>query len=162
MAQYQAKFSETNLPAGNRVDVGSLSPQARRYDVLIPAPQATQNATTEWALPLTRAVKLISAYLLYPGVVPAVSGGTCTLKIEHIESDGSTAVTIVTAVTILSGITTQIPVALTLAATNPTSMAAGGSIMVSVVTSNHAPGAAGVNGSLTLTLEPVEDTAISD
>lgn len=162
MAQNYAKGSEFFVPFGIRLDVASLSPIARRRQTPLAAPVATQATATESIFPLAAACKVVSAYLVYPGTVPAVSGGTATIKIEHIASDGSTAVSIVDAVTILSGFTTQIPVALTLASTNPTTMAAGGSILVTVTTSNNTVGAPGTGGMLTLYLEPTEDSSISE
>lgn len=161
MTQVYNKASERVLGGQTLVDVPAASPQLRRYPVVIPVPQATQNATTETVFALARAVKIVAIYLVYPGVVPACAGGTSTIKVEHIAADGSTAVSIVGATDILTGFTTQIPVALTLAATNPTTMAGGGSVMASVVTNNNAVGAAGVAGALTFLVEPIEDTTIS-
>lgn len=153
--------------AGERVavDVLALSPQARRFEVVLnaspAAPICVTNSTQYLTFTATRSLRVISAYVNFV-VVPVVSGGTGTLAIDKVATDGSTTVSMVAAADILSGYTAKIPVAQTLAATNPTSITVGESIMVSVVISNNAVGTPDKGASITLLCEPVEDTVIND
>ena len=110
---------------------------------------------------LTSGFKILSAYVNFV-TLPACAGGTSTLAIDRIATDGSTATNIVAAADILSGYTAKVPVAQTLAATNPTAITAGQSILVTVTTSNNAVGTADVGASVTLWCEAVEDDVITD
>jgi hypothetical protein len=149
------------------VDVLALSPQARTFPVVLnaspAAPLVVQNTakTLTFASGLTSGFKINSIYVNFE-IVPVVSGGTSTLKVERIATDGSTATSVVAAADILSGYTAKIPVAQTLAAANPTAITAGESVMVTITTSNHSVGTADAGASVTLWCEAVEDSVISD
>jgi len=159
----RSKFSEKQSRNLVAVDVLALSPRARRQVVPIVAPitLVVQNTSKTVAITSPSSCKVVSAYVQF-STVPAVAGGTATLKIERIATDGSTATSIVDAATILSGYSNNIAVAQTIAATNPTEITAGQTIRVTVTTSNNVVGTADVGGTITLLVEPVEQTAITD
>ncbi len=164
MTVTRSKFSERQAGRAVAVDVLALSPQARRDILTAPAGQAAlvvQNTTKYLSIPIAITCRVINAYLNFV-TAPAASGGTATIQIDHVAVDGSTTTNIVASVTILSGFTAKIPVALTLAATNPSSCAAGGSFLVTVVTSNHTVGTADAGACVSLGVEAVEDTVIND
>lgn len=161
MTQLAILASQHVLPAGTLVDAAGITHQLRRQDYVLPVPQLTQTTTTLGGYAIVRSAgeKIAAISLYYPGVVPACSGGTATIQIDAVAADGTTTVNIVAAVTLLSGITTKVPLALTLAATNPATLAVGSSILVTVVTSNNSVGAAGVGGTLKFHVEQLPDTA---
>lgn len=164
MAVTRNKFSSRQAGPGVAVDVLALSPQARRRQIDLNAGQAAlvvQNTSKYLTTTATYDMVIKGAY--YNCVTaPAVSGGTATLKIERIATDGSTATEVVASVTLLSGITGDVAEALTLAATNPTEITAGQTIKVTVATSNHSVGTADAGSCISLLVEPVEDSVISD
>lgn len=164
MAQNYAKASQ-RVSSFIKADVGYLSPQARRQHVVLnaTAPLVVQNVSKymTMACGTTSGFKVIAAYVNFV-TLPACAGGTSTLAIDKIATDGSTATNIVAAATVLSGYTAKVPLAQTLAATNPTAITVGESILVTVTTSNNVVGTADVGASVTLVIEPVEDTTISE
>ncbi len=163
MAVTRAKAS-THLLGGNvAVDVLGMSPQARAQTLTSPVnphPIVVQNTTQTFAIPVTHNCKVLNGYVMFT-TVPAVSGGTSTVQVDYVASDGSTTTNIVAAQTIL-GLTNKVPSAFTIAATNPTSCAAGGSFLFTVATSNNTVGTADVGGQVALGIERVEDAIISD
>lgn len=167
MATVRNKFSKRQQGYHVAVDVLALSPQARTFPVVLnaspAAPLVVQNTskTLTFASGLTSGFKINSIYVNFE-VVPVVSGGTSTLKVERIDTDGSTATSIVAAADILSGYSAKVPKAQTIAATNPAAITAGQSVMVTITTSNHAVGTADAGASVTLWCEAVEDSVISD
>lgn len=165
MARIRNKFSKRQAGYGVAVDVLALSPQARTFPIVLNATaplvvQATSKYVT-MASGLTSGFKIISAYVNFV-TLPVCSGGTSTLAIDKIATDGSTATNIVAAADILSGYTAKVPKVQTIAATNPSAILAGESVMVTVTTSNNAVGTADVGASITLWCEAVEDDVISD
>lgn len=152
-----------------RVDVDSASPMLRRQrDFLFTMPATTQNSTTSSLVQScgvsgkagSAVVKVIGATAVWGTTAPAVSGGTCTVVVEKIANDGTTATSLTTATTLLSR-TANVPFDLTALAT-PLTVNGDESIRVSVTTSNNAVGTAGAGGSVTVICAPVEDTTISD
>lgn len=164
MAVTRGRFSKHQQGRGVAVDVYALSPQARanRINLTSGAPLVVQASTKYlcYTEPSTSGITVLGAYVTF-AVAPVVSGGTSTLAITKYDTNGSTTTTIVTAATILSGYTAFIPVAQTLAATGIT-VTAGQSIVVTVTTSNNSVGTADVGAAVTLLVESVEDTIISD
>lgn len=167
MARNRSKFSQRQAGQAVAVDVLALSPQARTFPIVLnaspAAPLCVQN-TSQFltaSCGLTSGFKINSIYVDF-AVVPAVSGGTATLKVEKYNTAGDTATSIVAAADILSGYTAHIPVAQTLAATNPSAITAGESVVVTVATSNHSVGTPDKGASVTLWCEAVEDSVISD
>ena len=167
MARNRSKFSQRQAGQAVAVDVLALSPQARTFPIVLNASPAAPLVVTNSSQfltavsGLTSGFKINSIYVNF-SVVPVVSGGTATLKVERIATDGSTATSIVAAADILSGYTANIPVAQTIAATNPSAITAGESVLVTVATSNNAVGTADKGASVTLWCEAVEDAVISD
>lgn len=161
---YFAKFSK-RVSAFIKVDVDGASPQLKRREVTLSAsaPLVVQNASKylQHVCSTTSGEKVVGVYVTF-AVAPAQAGGTTTLSVRRCATDGTTFTTIVTAASILTGYTAFIPVAQTLAATNPTSITAGESIVVTVTASNDAVGTADVGATVTLLLEPIEDTTISE
>lgn len=167
MSRVRSKFSKRQAGQAVAVDVLALSPQARTFLVVLnaspAAPWVVQNTTKtlSFTSPTTSGFKILAAYQNFV-TAPVVSGGTSTLAVDRVAVDGSTATVIVTAATILSGYTAKIPVALTLAATNPAAITAGQSVLVSIVTSDHTVGTADTGASITFLCENVEDDVITD
>lgn len=167
MARTRSKFSNRQAGQGVAVDVLALSPQARRSYVVLnaspAAPLCVQNTSQflTFTSCSTAGFKIIAAYVNFT-VVPVCAGGTSTLAIERIATDGSTATSIVAAADILAGYTAKIPVAQTIAATNPAAITAGESVLVTIATSNNVVGTADKGASVTLLIEQVEDAVISD
>ena len=163
MALNMAKASERVFNGTTRVDVAALSPSARTMSMHIQVTQAlpvTQNVTKVLSMPVTSALTVLSAYLVYT-TIPAVAGGTATIQIDTVAADGTTTVNIVAATSILL-MTNKVPLALTLAATNPASIAAGAQILFTIVTSNNAVGTADVGGGLSLAFQRVDPNPITD
>lgn len=133
------------------VDGASRALHRKEWIVSQQVPTVVQATTRVFTLPITWPGRLSvrDVWLMF-STVPAVSGGTATIQIDSIAVDGTTAVVVVTAVTILSGFTNGIPVNLTLAATNPTSLAQGTSLKVSIITSNNSVGTADVGFGLSV------------
>lgn len=160
MTVTRSKFSERQAGRAVAVDVLALSPRARERRIDITLPATTANTTTYSTLvALGVAGTLVSGYAVFRTKPVIDSTGTCTLLVEYVAADGSTATTIVDAQD-LEGKTDMIPFTLTLAATP--SMAAGGSIRTSIVTSNHTVTTAQVGGAVVLHYLPTEDTIIND
>lgn len=166
MAQNYAKASK-RLSAFLKADTDFLSPQARRRHVVLnaspAAPLCVQNTSQylTFTSGTTSGFKIVAIYVNFV-VAPVVSGGTATLAVDVVDTNGSTTTSVVAAADILSGYTAKIPVAQTLAATNPTAITAGQSVMVTVATSNNSVGTADKGASVTFVIEPVEDTTISE
>ncbi len=160
MAQNQAKFSE-RMSALVRVDVAALSPKARAWPQIFPLPIATQATTAYRNIPIVNAMKVTAVSINFQ-TLPAVSGGTDTLQLDYLSSSGATPIVVVTAVTTLSGLTANSSQALTLAATNPTTMIAGSLLRLARITSNNTVGTADAGGMMNVVLQPIEDTTISD
>ena len=163
MAQNMAKASERVFNGTTRVDVASLSPSARTQALHVAMTSTlpvVQNTTKVIVFPMVTAVTALSAYVVYT-TIPAVAGGTATIQIDTVAADGTTVVNIVAATSIL-GLTNKVPLALTLAATNPTSIAAGASVLVTVATSNNVVGTADVGGGLSIGFQRVDPNPITD
>ena len=158
-----AKASERVFNGTTRVDVAALSPSARtmglHLQITLSNP-VVQNTTKLISMPVTSALTVLSGYLSYV-TVPAVAGGTATIQIDTVAADGTTTVNIVAATSIL-GLTNKVPLALTLAATNPASIAAGASFLITVVTSNNVVGTADIGGGLTIGFQRVDPNPITD
>lgn len=155
---YFAKASE-RLSAFIKGDVAFESPQCRKRALYMATPTCTQATTTYGnQKPLGQPLQVQSGYCVFR-TAPIVSGGTATLLIEYIASDGTTATTIVAATTVLSK-TDLVPFALTIAVS--TTLAEGGSFRISITTSNNSVGTAPVGGEVVLTCYPVEDSAITE
>lgn len=164
MAQNMAKASERVLNATTRVDVAALSPAARGDTMYIPLTTAlpiVQATTKLLMLPVFSNALVVNGASLVYTTVPVVAGGTATIQIDYVAVDGSTTTNIVAATSVLA-LTNKVPLALTLAATNPASCAAGGSILVTVVTSNNAVGTADIGGGLTIGYQGVDPNPITD
>lgn len=162
----QSKASERLLGANEVFDVGGMSPNAKARVINLVIPTVVANSTTATGLAIPAAMiagmKVVGAQVTYFGTVPAQSGGTTTIQIDRIATDGTTATVIVALVTILTGLTANVAAALTLAATNPTAITAGQTIKASVIASNNTVQTSGADyGSLTLHLEPIEETVIT-
>jgi hypothetical protein len=164
MAQNMSKSSERLLNGQERVDVAALSPAARTQYIDMDATgnvPVVQNTTKVVARAiLTYALTVTGGSIVYT-TIPVCAGGTATLQIDYVASDGATTTNIVAATSIL-GMTNKVPLALTLATTNPASCAAGGSLLYTVVTSNNAVGTADVGGVITLAVQPVDPNPITD
>lgn len=165
MAYTRSKAS-VRLDAGQMAqDVASLSPQARRYEMTFTSSgvMVVQNASRYMQAVVNSAsgLRVVGGYVTF-AVVPAQSGGTTTLSVRRCATDGSTFTNIVTAATILTGYTAFIPVVCSLAATNPTAITVGQSIIVTVTASNDSVGTNDSGCTVTLLCEPVEDGVISD
>jgi len=162
MAIYN-KASERVLGGQTLVDVDAASPQMKRFRIDLPLPALTQNASTfAYSIATTSTgFKIVGGYIGYGGVVPAQSGGTATYQIDRYNVAGDAATIVVAATTILTGIVTKVNNALTLAGTNPTSITAGQSILVTLTASNHTVGAPGTGGQVTLLCEKIADPVIS-
>lgn len=161
----RSRFSVRQAGSRVAVDVKALSPQARRYEMTLTSSgvMVVQNASRymQAVVNSTAGVKVVGAYVTF-AVVPAQSGGTATLSVRRCAVDGSTFTDIVTAATVLTGYTAFIPVVSTLAAANPSAITVGQSIVVTVTASNNAVGTNDSGCTVTLLLEPIEDTVISD
>lgn len=163
MANTCAKASQRFFNATTRMDVGALSPQARRFSMVLDSNTATVVRNTARVLTLTVPFDcLISAVYVNFQTIPVMAAGTSTLGIKHVATDGSTETVIVTAASVLSGYTARVAKAQTLAGTNPSEITAGTTVEVTVTTSDHAVGTADVGTSITFVCEPVEDDPISD
>lgn len=163
MAQNMAKASERVFNATTRVDVAALSPQARtlaKTVALTSTLPVVQGTTKTLIMPVASALTVLAVSIAYV-TIPAVAGGTATLQIDTVAADGTTTVNIVAATSLLL-LTNKVPVALTLAATNPASIVAGGSILLTVVTSNNVVGTADVGGGLTINFQRVDPNPITD
>lgn len=161
MADAAVKFSEHGLAVNTRVDIAAVTPQLRRHEINVAVPSVVANSTTATGFAITRSagMKVAAAYLTWYGTVPAQSGGTTTIQVDAVAADGTTVVVIVTAVTILTGQTANVPLALTLAATNPTTLAQGTSVKISIITSNNTVQTSGAGyGFVTFTMELLPDT----
>lgn len=163
MAQNMVKASERVFNATTRVDVAALSPQARtmaKTVALTSVLPVVQGTTKTLIIPVASALTVLGASIAYV-TIPAVAGGTATLQIDTVAADGTTTVNIVAATSLLL-LTNKVPVALTLAATNPASIPAGASILLTVVTSNNVVGTADVGGGLTINFQRVDPNPITD
>lgn len=163
MARIRSKFSKRQAGQAVAVDVLALSPQARQRTIVLSAtaPLVVQNASKYLSAtcPFTSGFKVVDAWVNFV-TLPVCSGGTSTLAIDKVATDGSTTTSIVAAADILSGYTAKVPKQQTLAAT--VTLTAGQSILVTVATSNNTVGTADVGASVTLVVEPIEDDPISD
>ena len=163
MAQNMAKASERVFNATTRVDIAALSPQGRysaKTVALTSVLPVVQNTTKLLLIPVTSAMLVLNASIAYT-TIPVVAGGTATLQIDTVAADGVTTVNIVAATSLL-GLTNKVPLALTLAATNPASVPAGASLLLTVVTSNNVVGTADVGGGFTIGFQRVEPNPITD
>lgn len=161
------KASERLLPHDMRVDVAALSDNAVRFTVPLTANAAmvVQNASRYLTYNVCHpdGIKVVGIYWGFSQTVPAQAGGTATVKVETLDkADGTTATSIMDALTVLSGVSAGIPLAGTLASTNPTSVAAGSVIRAVVAADNNAVGTADVGFGLTLLCEAVEPTTITE
>ena len=161
MSRIRSKFSQRQAGQATAVDVLALSPQARRYAVPLKLPAPVNGTLTYTSMSIPVSCKIVAAYMVYQ-VLPVISGGTMTMLLDTVAVNGSTTVNIVASLDVLSGFTAKVPVALTLAATNPTALTAGGSIQLTITSSANAPTADTGQGSLTLLLENIEDGVITD
>lgn len=157
MAQNLTKFSTNGLPAGTAIDVASASLNLRRRTVHKVIPTVVANTSTYTGFIVTKTSKVTAVSICWYDTVPAESGGTVTIQVDAVAADGTTVVVIVTLVTILTGQTVNVPLALTLAATNPTTLASGTSIKVTVIASNNTVQTSGAGyGDIAVQLEPID------
>lgn len=165
MAVTRSKASKHLLTGNMAVDVLGASPQLRQFEVnLTTSGTMCVNGATKYLQCVsgtTSGIKVTAAYVTF-AVAPVMASGTSTLGIDRVATDGSTSTVIVTAASVLSGYTAFIPVAQTLAATNPSAITAGQTIRVTVTTSSNTVDTADVNCTVTLVCEHIEDTTISD
>lgn len=166
-------FSKRQAGRGVAVDGPALSPQARlQYlGATDMAGLLVTNSTQYWSFPVVQSssdggtsagLRVVGMSVVFPSVVPACSGGTSTIQLDAVASDGSTTTNIVAATDLLTGFTTKIANKMTLAATNPATVPVGSYLVVSVITNNNAVGAAGLGGGFLIGVEQVEDTIIND
>ena len=160
------KASERVFGGQTVVDVPASSPNLHRMSINFTsiAPVVVANGSKYFSYLVAQAnglsIKAILAGFLK--TVPAQSGGTTTIQVDTISAvDGTTTVNIVAATTLLTGFTAGIPVALTLAATNPAVIPFGDSILVTVTASNNSVGTADVGFGLTLLYAAKEASVIT-
>lgn len=163
MTVIRSKFSERQAGRAVCVDVLAHSPQsrARSHWVGMTSNLPVVQATTKYFVIPVLYDQIVQSISLVYKTVPVMSSGTATVQVDYVAVDGSTTTAIVAATSLLL-LTTLVPLALTLAATNPASCLSGGSWVFTVVTSNNTVGTADVGGGLTMRTEPVEATVISD
>lgn len=164
MAQNKSRASQRVFNDGTRVDVAALSPAARFDDWQVPltATLPVVQATTKLlSIPVIGyAITVLNAALVYT-TIPVCAGGTATIQIDYVDVTGAVTTNIVAATSILA-LSAKVPLVLTLAATNPTSCAAGGQILFTVVTSNAVVGVADIGGGLTMGFQRVDPDPITD
>lgn len=166
----RSRFSVRQAGRAVAVDVLALSPQARTFfSTIDPGSAIVVQAQTKYftaGVPVnnlsnpnsTTGVKLVGVSYTQQ-TAPAVAGGTATVQVDVVASDGSTTVNLVAATSLL-GLTSKVALQLAMAAT-PT-IPTGSMILITVVTSNNSVGTADVGSSFTLGFEPVEDALITD
>jgi hypothetical protein len=162
MAVIRSKFSERQAGAKVAIDVLAMSPQARLHAWHLAATSClpvVQNTTKTLLMPVAADLKVTSVYIGYT-TIPICAGGTAVLEVDYVAVDGSTT-TIIGTMSVLA-LSSKIPAAMTLAATNPAKCAAGGSLVFTMTTSNNAVGTADVGGGLAIGIERVEAAVISD
>ena len=161
MARNLTPFSTHGLGVGVAVDVNALSLNARRKVVTLAVPTPTRNSSTYTGFTVpaqSKSLKVVGADLCFFGIVPA-GPSTATIQVDRIAVNGSSATVVVASLDILTGFTTKISNALTVAtATNPVA-SAGQTFMVTVTCSDQAVTATG-SGVLTLYLEPADPDPI--
>jgi hypothetical protein len=164
MAQNKTALVGRVVPDSVRVAVLDCSPTLRGDTMYVPLTNGglgvVQASTKVLALPVMNPLVVNGAALVYT-TIPACAGGTATIQIDYVNALNTVTTNIVAATSILA-LTNSIPLVLTLAATNPTTCAAGGSILVTVVTSNNAVGTADVGGTLTIAYQGVDPNPITD
>lgn len=170
----RSKFSERQAGKNVAVNVHAQSPQARMIPIVLDSSAAmVVQASTKYmtCAPVqnpssTSGFRVVGAALSFQ-TAPAVAGGTATIQVDAIASDGSTTTNIVPSTSIL-GLTSKVATQLALAAAqvadsnNGIAIPVGATILVTVTTSNNSVGTADVGFGLTIGIEPVEDTIIND
>jgi hypothetical protein len=162
MSQNQSLFSQRG-DAFVRIDVAAASPQMRHQNTLeILLPAFTSNTTTS---NLTSCVvpvnsKVVAGWACFRTPL-GMATGTATIQAIAIGSNGSTLVNISNTVNALAQ-ASDVPFALALATTNPTTLPAGSSVKVNCVTTANAISTAQAGGYMVLVLEPIEDSPIVD
>lgn len=166
MAQNKTALVGRVVPDSVRVAVTDCSPTLRGDTMYVPLTNGglavVINTTKTLLIPVTGNALIVNTVTIGYVTVPAVSGGTATIQVDTVAADGSTTVNILAAVTLLTGLTNKVPLNLTLAATNPASIPAGASILITVVTSNNTVGTADVGGTLTIGYQGVDPNPITD
>ena len=149
------------LGANGIIDVDACSNALKQQsDVSVALPATTQNTTTNSTLiPIVapNGVKFIAAAFVY-GTAPAVAGGTCTLQVQKVGTDGTTVTNLNATVSALGR--TNNGGFVGGAAVSGITVAQGECIRVQCVTSNNAVGTAGANGWANILLEPIEATVV--
>lgn len=159
MARNQAPFSRHGLHPHTRVDVGALSPQARRFARVIAGGNFTQDSTVKTqGGPLGIRAKLVAAYVSY-ATVPA--GGTLAVQLVAYDASANAEVLLTEALD-PEGLTAREGAAFTLAATNPAVLEPDDTLEVHQIASDDTVSQQQAGGFVVAVLEPVEDDPIVD
>ena len=149
------------LGVGGIIDVDACSNALKRQvQVTVTLPATTQNQTTNSVVipvPHANGLRFVRAYYVY-GTAPAVSGGTCTVQVQKLATDGTTATALDAAVSALSK-TNNVAFAGG-AAVSGVTVSQGETVRVQCVTSNNTVGTPAANGVAWLLFEPIEATVI--
>lgn len=149
------------LGSNGIIDVGAATNALKRQvEITVTLPATTQNQTTNSvAVPVPHAngLRFVRASYAY-GTAPAVSGGTCTLQVQKLASDGTTATALDDTVSALSR--TNNAGFAGGAAVSGVTVAQHETVRVQCVTSNNVVGTPAANGVATLLFEPIEATVI--
>lgn len=158
MASNKSKFSQFGLHPHARVDIGALSPVARRENVRGAGGAYTQNSTVKTSLgPLGFAGTLESGLFSYT-TLPI--GGALLVKVVAYDRSADTEIVLTDPIDPETG-TVREGKAFVLAATN-VALDADDTIEIHTIADNNTVGTAQVGGMYSLMFKRTEDSVISD